>query len=299
MKPCTSSLKKTDWDFRITGGQPGCVVWTEEGVEYERYEHFTLPGAIQPLVLVRDFRGVRDSCTEILEEFRLFHNLYHDIKSGVFIKFTDDGFEDEVVQVKHKLVEVRLKEVKQFLAFKEMHLAIFFDITRFSELPIDEIADSERRTEYLSDAMHYGFFADKADFLSRSQFKSFSRIHGKKLIPGMSKEQTGIWPYEKERQYESFIISMNENGEELVFSANPDNLANFFGANSGNPFYLTPVFFRKDVLAKYYGDPEKYEVHDGYIEYGGYWTLRADTDRQHYVIVYLTSISDKKLRAGQ
>lgn len=281
------SLGNTEWDYQISRGQPSCVVWYENGLEQERYEHFSQPGKVQPLVLVRNTPRTRDSYTEILEEFRLFHDLFYDHNNQVFIKYTEDGYEDEVIRVKPKHISVRLKEIRQFLAFKEMHLAIFFDITRFSELEIDGFDESERRAKHRSDTMHYGFFADKTDFLSRSHFKSFSRTHGKKLIAGMTKEQTGIWPYESERQYESFIIGLGENGEEITFSANPDDLANFFGANAGNPFYLTPIFFRKNVLAKYYGEPERYQVHDGYIENQGYWMLRADTNHEQYVIVYL------------
>jgi hypothetical protein len=41
---------------------------------------------------------------------------------------------------------------------------------------------------------------------------------------------------------------------------------------------LTPVFFRRAVLAKYLAEPERYEVGDGGLRCSGFWSLRMDND---------------------
>ena len=53
------------------------------------------------------------------------------------------------------------------------------------------------------------------------------------------------------------------------------------------PNYLTPVFFRAEVLAKYYADPGKYSVEDGYLRCGSLWGLRMDNDHTDVVVVFL------------
>jgi len=64
-------------------------------------------------------------------------------------------------------------------------------------------------------------------------------------------------------------------------------LANYFGANPEAPNYLTPVHFRSEVLAKYYADPLKYSVEDGYLRCGSLWGVRMDNDHEDYITVFL------------
>lgn len=70
-------------------------------------------------------------------------------------------------------------------------------------------------------------------------------------------------------------------------SCDPDRLANYFGANEAAPHYLTPVWFKRDVLVKYYNDPGKFSVEDGYLRCGSLWGLRMDNNVPDYVVVYL------------
>jgi hypothetical protein len=50
---------------------------------------------------------------------------------------------------------------------------------------------------------------------------------------------------------------------------------------------LTPVYFRREVLQRYYERPEKYSVEDGYLRCGSLWGLRLDDDHPHHVMVFL------------
>jgi aspartyl-tRNA(Asn)/glutamyl-tRNA(Gln) amidotransferase subunit A len=47
---------------------------------------------------------------------------------------------------------------------------------------------------------------------------------------------------------------------------------------------LTPVFFRRAVLAKYLAEPERYEVGDGDLRCSGFWSLRMDNDHPQHVV---------------
>jgi hypothetical protein len=64
-------------------------------------------------------------------------------------------------------------------------------------------------------------------------------------------------------------------------------LANYFGKNPKAPHYLTPVHFRRDVLAKYYDNPELYSVEDGYLRCAGLWGVQIDNDHPDRVVVFL------------
>jgi hypothetical protein len=87
--------------------------------------------------------------------------------------------------------------------------------------------------------------------------------------------------------YQEFIIDTDPHGKSIKYTCNPDKLANYFGKNPDSPHYLTPVFFRPEVLSKYYAEPQKYSVEDGYLRCGGLWGLRIDNDHSDYLVVFL------------
>src|SRR5258708_27377151 len=80
------------WDLSIGDGLPGCAVYyNTDGKEKRRivYEHFGKNNRIMPLVIHRTFYGLREPYNEVLEEFRLFHNLYFDPNNRKYLKFKD------------------------------------------------------------------------------------------------------------------------------------------------------------------------------------------------------------------
>ena len=84
-----------------------------------------------------------------------------------------------------------------------------------------------------------------------------------------------------------FIVGLDENGNSIKYSCNPDGLANNFGKNPDSPNYLTPIFFRREVLTKYYAHSERYSVEDGYLRCQGIWGLQLDNNHNDYIIVFL------------
>ncbi|MBV8736237.1 MAG: hypothetical protein JO007_03080 [Alphaproteobacteria bacterium] len=76
-------------------------------------------------------------------------------------------------------------------------------------------------------------------------------------------------------------------GQDIVHTADEKELADYFGKNPGAPHYLTPVWFTREVLRKYYDHPDKYTVEDAYLRCGSLWGLRMDNDLPDHVVVYL------------
>lgn len=280
-------LKSTDWDLSYGHGTPRCYetgFGDQKTVIYERYGNWN---DVEPLVIHREFHGIKDDYVEITEEFRHYHNLYHDQINNKFIKIYDSGEEEEVAVIEGKdIVRIKLKYIRQFLALKDMVLAYYFTIDRHTSESLGELGISEDKLEVENADQKYYFVIRKWNH--GKKYNTHSRLMGKILIAGFSKEKSGIWPFEKdEDEYVEFIIGSDNEGETISYTSNPDELANYFGANPKAPHYLTPVFFEREVLSKYINQSEKYSVKDGYLSCGGLWGVQIDNNHDEYVSVFL------------
>jgi hypothetical protein len=174
-------------------------------------------------------------------------------------------------------VRVATSLVRRFQAVRQLHLALFVDTTLWSESLEGEV-DWETRDGDATLKYYRGTLSGE---------RPFSRLYGKRILDPPPPDASGIWPYEEEREYESFIIGVDDLGHEITHTSDPDKLASYFGKNPDSPHYLTPVFFRREVLNKYYADPDRYSVEDGYIRCAGLWGLRLDNDVPDHVMVFL------------
>ena len=124
-------LSESSWDLPRGHGVPSTVEWHEDGKKRVEYVRYGDDDGIEPLVINRNFNesidhGRREDYREISEEFRLFHRLYHDRKTDQYIKIDDEGNEHLVAVVEPDCIQIRLQEISQFLAIKEMYLSIQF-----------------------------------------------------------------------------------------------------------------------------------------------------------------------------
>ena len=104
------SMANGSWDLHADDGRPGLSSWKDD-VTYHR---FGGSDAVEPFVLVREFHGVKPNYIEICEEFRLFHNLYHDRRNDKYIRINNNGDEEDVAVVTHGEVRVKTRAVRQF-----------------------------------------------------------------------------------------------------------------------------------------------------------------------------------------
>lgn len=251
--------------------------------------NFNVP--IKRLVLNRNFHEMRDGYKEISEEFRLFHNLYHDRKTDKYIKIDEAGNEDVVAIIEANRVQIRLQEIRQFLASKEMYLSFQFDCREHSKYSLEELGLKEGWSDQRDDLICWGHsYGDFGDAGGLDDLRAFSLLTGKRLIKPLPKSKSGLRGFAEKRSKEKhveFIIGIDENGDEIIHTSDPDTLANFFGANLGAPRYLTPVHFRKQVLDKYYQQPSKYTVEDSLLRCGSLWYMQIDTHHDDKVCAWL------------
>jgi hypothetical protein len=266
-------LKRPTWDLMHGCGMPGAIEYHNKGHKKVSYLRFGDDKGIEPLVIDRHFHGIREDYKELSEEFRLFHRLYHDRKLDHYIKIDGDGNEHLVATVEPGQIKVRLKEIRQFLAIKEMHMAIQFDCREHSTSTLEELGLKEGGGDHRKGlacwGLHYGD-------IGMSSHRAYSRLIGKRLIIPLPKEKSGFWGYaaEEEKKTVDFIVGISDDGEEVM-------------SNIGKQRYLTPVHFRKTVLDKYYQKPGKYLVEDAYLQCGSLWGMYLDNHHDDKVCAWL------------
>ena len=280
------ALSSPSWDLLLTQGMPNASMYYEDGEKRPEYLRYGVTNRVEPLVLLRDFHGLYDNYMEISEEFRLFHNLYHDRKTDKYIKIDDEGNRHLVAVVEPNRIQMRLKEIRQFLAIKEMYLSIQFEYNEYSTYYLKELGFELGETHQQKKFMRWCHGC--GDSISE-RYKSLSRLVGKQLIEPLPKSKSGLWGFAEEPKKESveFIIGIDEAGDEITNTSDPDALANNFGANPDSPHYLTPVHFRKQVLDKYYRESSKYSVKDSFLWCGYLWQVRIDNHHDDKVCVWL------------
>jgi hypothetical protein len=279
-------LGKLSWDLGHDDGMPGASMSWANGKEIVEYHRFGWRKGFEPLLINRHFHGMRPDYVEISEEFRLFHDLYHDRKTDQYIKIDNAGNDEVIIAVREDQVAIRLKEILQFAAIKEMFLSIQFDFKEMVPFTLDQLGlkrgGNEARDDLMCWGLHYGDMGhhDKG---------AFSRLWGKRLVKPVPKEKSGFWGFAKEepKKHLDFIIGVDEDGNDILHTSDPDKLADYFGGNPGAPHYLTPVHFRKQVLDKYYQQPQKFSVEDCYLRCGSLWGFQMDNQHSDQVCAWL------------
>jgi hypothetical protein len=281
------SLSDPSWDLHLGGGVPGAVEYHRDGEKQVKYLRFGDDAGVEPLVIYREFHGMREDYREISEEFRLFHRLYHDRRRDQYIKIDDSGREQLVAVTESHRVEIRLQEIRQFLAIKDMHLAVLFDCREHSKASLDDLGLQEGGSDHRDGLLAYNLAY--GDFDEPTGHRAFSRLLGKRLFPPLPKEKSGFWGFasNEPKKYSDFIIGVDGDGTEIAHTSDPARLADYFGANPGAPNYLTPAHFRKQVLDKYYHEPSKFSVEDGYLRCGGLWGVMMDNHHEDRVVAWL------------
>lgn len=279
-------VKDYQWDLQTGSGRPGfSESQTTEGVK-RTYDRLGFLNGIEPLVHRRAFASGPDTYSELSEEFRFFHELYEGNKRGEFYKNNDAGDPELVVKITNAQVEMRTKEIRQFLAVKSMSLSVQVSVNRFSKKAVADF--SFNPTDEVIIAKDHSFHWGVRPCDWRDDFETHAYFLGKKLLPPLPLEQCGIWPFnETDEKYPTFIIGADESGKNVEYTCDPEQLANYFGKNPQAPHYVTPVHFRADVLTKYHAHPKRFAVEDGLVRAEGLWSLRMDNDHTDRVVVFL------------
>jgi len=288
-------LGGTTWNYHSGEGLP---TFEFEGrgstARYERHSRRWDGVPFEPLVYVRTYHGVFPSHLEICEEFRHYRNLFHDRRGDKLKMVTQEGEEEEVGRTTEedgrRRVEVRTLYLRDFLAAKGYGLAVFFDRWRYYRKDVDFPAGAlEGRIQRSDDDFVYevSIHEDPPGLNSRAM----SRLLGKRIIRPLGEPRHPCYlaytTTDEKKKCESFIIWTDEDGNEILHTSDPEKLTPEPGAAKGARDYLTPVYFKKDVLKKYFDNPSRYTVADGMLHKLGLWGMRYGQNSQRIVHAWL------------
>ncbi|MEU0787387.1 hypothetical protein ABZ341_38330 [Streptomyces sp. NPDC006173] len=277
-------LNEASWDLSLGDGMPGFVFYSDDRTEYLRFGD---DDGIEPLIIYRSSYGSKPAYVEVSEEFRHFHDLHEDRTANVFVAYDESGDEIEVVRMSDEKVEVKVKYIKEYLSARGMAMLLYYVVDRWSAKSLAELGMTKEDDRQRSEHYCYSRFAEPYASELDSQKKTIARLLGKKVFRGAANYDPRRSFARGDRKYEEFIIAVDDDGEVVHHTSDEDELSNYFGKNPGAPHYLTPVFFRKGVMAKYYNAPARYSVDDGYLSCTGYWGLQLDNNHADYVVVFL------------
>jgi len=88
----------------------------------------------------------------------------------------------------------------------------------------------------------------------------------------------------------TFVIGVDAEGEEIAAPVDPDVLSNYF-TDRGTPHFLTDVYFRPEVLDKYYDAAGDFKVDEGSIQRNGIWSIPYALTQDGLVHVQLGDLS--------
>ena len=248
---------------------------------YKKYNDF-----FHPIVIQRCEPKLNKIITSISEEYVMFYNLF---ESNEYYYYYDDyGEIKKLIKIDKEggTIYFEKSHLFYFLSVKKHTLVIQFWFMEYSQDRVEENLLENYNIDDMDMPYHYSICnVPEFDCLNTIRYHSIGQICGKKIIT----PEYDCSMINKNFQFAEFIIG-KRNGIEVISTCDVNTL-NRSDDNIDTPHYLTPVFFKKSVLKKYYGNPQ-YLVGDGYVSYMPFWTLNIDNNHAEVVMVYLGDIGN-------
>jgi hypothetical protein len=180
-------------------------------------------------------------------------------------------------------VEVRALEFRQFLAACGRDAIIQIDCVPKSNSTNFERVDSEFENEWA----HFDFHADHD--LSMGDRPAFSRLLGQYRITGLRNSRVPRFEERRlERDYPTFIYALDsDNGQPLTHTCDPDKLGTYFDKDGTRLHYLTPIYFKREVLQPYAAEPNRYRISSSRLSCLDLWGIDISFNSAGLVEVYL------------
>ena len=283
-------LEKTkcsdSWKLNMNNSHPTINEFEDSASGYSQYYE----DGVVPIVTYQSEKSTYPKRLRLSDEFILFYDL-RDVQNNDCIEYhiVDECGDGEcIAKITSNQVIAQIKYIKEFIAVKEMPLLIQFETLKDSNKSLkDNGFVTQHYKLYNTDEYVFGYSLMDGD--SITTYKSYALIRGKVWIMPEQKNIKKLWNYQDHRK-ENYIIGVDENGENIEITCDENQLPNLFTRKGDEPYTLSPVFFKKEVLSKYYENPRKYSIQEGYMNAPDWW-LRLDNDRtDNYVIAVLVDL---------
>lgn len=285
----SETLSRYEWDLR-KGSNGVCEIWSDgkwsfchDGID-----------VLEPFVLYRSANYDIDNYVELSQDFRVLlnmHDRYVSPTEHCFVVDNENGDWEKVAEIKGETIRIKLTILRKYLALRRMNLLLFFDEMRFSQQSFQELGLTPVMNQIVKDDDYIYSYSSLVNCHADGN-KSGGWIMGKCVLRYREKDYNRDSFDQDDKQYAEFIYDYDDEGEPMSHSCKKETLSNYFVANGDNPLEMTPIFFKKEVLDKYYSNPNKYTVSDGAVGCEGSWSLYIDNDHRNYVIVPLVYLGN-------
>lgn len=280
----SDALSRYEWDLR-KGSNGVSEIWSDgkwsfchDGID-----------VLEPFVLYRSANYDINNYVELSQDFRVLlnmHDRYVSPTEHCFVVDNENGDWEKVAEIKGETIRIKLTILRKYLALRKMNLLLFFDEMRFSQQSFQELGLTPVMNKIVKDNDYIYNYSSLVNCHADGN-KSGGWIMGKCVLRYREKDYNRDSFDQDDKQNVEFIYDYDDEGEPMSHSCKKETLSNYFEANGDNPLEMTPVFFKKEVLEKYYSNPNKYTVSDGAVGCEGSWSLYIDNDHRNYVIVPL------------
>lgn len=284
------SMTYDAWDINHSEGGP-LINEQLDGtfINYSRYSN----SEVEPIVMYLENEGRWDEEAFLAEEFVMYFKLHKEAKGKnkyVYYQVDECGDDVEVARVAGIILEVKLKYVKEYIAVKKLNLLVFTDEIISDTRSIDQLGGNKiPRTTIKGNDFIFSYALQESAGYGLGYKSCCAVFRGKCMMRYNDKDILHLWKLQ-DSGYESFIVGSDEDGNEVFISCDENQMPNLFTRQGDEPYSLSPVFFKRDVLSKYFQAVDKYSVQDGYLS-GPSWGIRIDNDRSDdYVVVALVDL---------
>lgn len=283
------SMTYDTWDINHSEGGP-LINEQLDGtfISYSRYSN----DEVEPIVMYLENEGRWPEEVFLAEEFVMYFKLHKEAKGKneyVYYQVDECGDDVEVARVAGINLEVKLKYVKEYIAVKKLNLLVFTDEVINDTRSINELGGNIIPWTTIKDNNFIFSYALQESAGYGLEYKSCAVFRGKCMMRYNDKDIQHLWKL-RDSGYEDFVVGADEDGKEVFMSCEENRMPNLFTRQGDEPYSLSPVFFKRDVLSKYFQAVDKYSVQDGDLS-GPSWGIRIDNDRSDdYVVAALVDL---------
>lgn len=236
---------------------------------------------------------------ELIQTFLLFHDAFLVPEKHEYQRVNEDGdvevvakFSDEEGNI---WVKVNVHLLRDYLAANSSYLVRYHDHRRKSlSDPRDFLGTEYEKKPVSGESYRFELCVSSMKDSHQTEFKRLSTLLGKDIVMPFTKPleyHRYQFTCQPEKEYGEFIYKIDVQGRELKSTCDKEKLSNYF-VDRGTPHYLTPVFFAKEVLRKYYASPSRYRVGKRGVSCLNKWSLEIDENQEGLVQAYLGDMGD-------
>jgi hypothetical protein len=283
------------WDIEPDFGLPyfGFDVCTNRSEYRDGLHEIVDEIEFRPLVIRLYFHDYVPSRFEIAQTFLLYHEAFLVPEIGEYHRIDDDGQILPVLRIrtegKNQAILVEHHHLKDYLAANQSCLVRYHDHRRASSEDISSHIENQFQAFPVQGELSRYELWLRTDLGRTIGGSSHSRLLGKDIVRPYDKparRHTWALTGDKKGRFQKFVIGRDAQGEPVEETCDHEELSNYF-TDTGAPHYLTPVYFKREVLKKYYDNPRLYSVEDQYVRCLDLWGIQFDVNDANLVYAWL------------